>query len=147
MIDLHVSMTTWNRNHHTDFVSLPEFCQYIYDEYRSVFRVGEALFISPSAIHVRFKAMGVKFLKKGVRFPSEKLGILLKLETENMTLREIVKATGYAPIYCQRQLKKYKLSYKKTIEKGTYNRVSYKGKPILPFVFGKGWKEGGHNVK
>ena len=147
MLDLHDDMATWNRKHHTNFVSLPEFCQYLYNQYGSVSRVGEALFISPSAIHVRFKAIGVQFLKKGVRFPSKKLGILLKLETENMTLREIVGATGYAFIYCQKQLKKYRLSYKKVIKKGLYNRVDYKGEPILPFVFGKGWKEGGHNVK
>ena len=112
MLDLYDDMATWNRRHHTDFVSLPEFCQYLYNQYGTVSQVGEALFISPSAIHVHFKAMGVKFLPKGCRSSSKKLGILLKLETENMTLREIVKATGYAPIYCRNQLRKYKLSYK-----------------------------------
>ena len=147
MIDLHGSMLAYNETHNTDFISIVEFCQYVYDLYGSVFRVGEALSYSHSTVYVYFKRLGVKMLPKGCRSLSKKLGILLKLETENMTLREIVKATGYALIYCQRQLKKYKLSYKKTIEKGTYNRVSYKGEPILPFVFGKGWKEGGHNVK
>ena len=142
MINLHDDMLAYNKTYNTDFISIIEFCQHVYDQYGSVFRVGEALFISPSAIHVHFKAMGVKMLPKGVRSSSKKLGILLKLETENMTLKEIARVTGYALIYCRNQLRKYKLPYKKIVEKaGTYNRVNYKGKPILPFVFGRGWKE------
>ena len=106
MIDFHNDMLAYNKTHNTDFISIIEFCQHVYNQYGSVARVGEVVFISPSAIHVRFKAMGVKFLKKGARFPSKKLGILLKLKTEDMTLREIVKATGYALIYCRNQLRK-----------------------------------------
>ena len=147
MIDFKENMLAYNKTHNTDFVSIVEFCQHVYDKYGSVFRVGEALFISPSAIYVHFKAMGVKFLPKGRRFLPKKLGILLKLKTKDMTLREVAKATGYVPRYCQKQLRKYGLVYKKTIKKGTYNRIAYKNEPVLPFVFGKGWKEGWHSVK
>ena len=142
MIDMHENMLAYNETHNTDFISIIDFCQYLYDRYGSVARVGEVLFVSPSAIHVRFKAMGVKMLPKGCRFPPKKLRVLLKLKTEDMTLKEIARATGYVPSYCQKQLRKYKIAYKKITEKkGTYNRVNYKGKPILPFVFGRGWKE------
>ena len=113
MIDLHASMITWSRNHHADFISLPEFCQYVYDLYGSVFRVGEALSYSHSTVYVYFKRLGVKMLPKGCRFPPKKLRVLLKLKTEDMTLKEIARATGYVPSYCQKQLRKYKIAYKK----------------------------------
>lgn len=113
MIDLHAAMETYNREHKTNYVTILEFAQDVYDKYQSIVRVGWALCISASAVHTSFTQIGVKFKPKGHRGTSGRLNTLLSSNTCNMTLDELVKVSDLSKSYIKTVLKKHHRTYKK----------------------------------
>ena len=123
MVDFHASMEAYNREHKTDYISLLEFAQDIYDKYKSISRVGNVLRVSPSAVHTYFTRIGVSFLPKGHRGASGKLTTLLSLDTSTKTLSELAKLSGLSKSYIKTVLKKQYKVYKKTKSCKWYRRV------------------------
>ena len=122
MIDLHSSMLAYNKKHKTDFVGILDFCQFMYDKHKSVFRVGQELFYSHSTVYVYFKRLGVKMLPRGYKKPSPKFIALCALNTEFMTLAYIADMVHFSKSYIKAVLKKQHRTYLNTTERVRWNR-------------------------
>lgn len=123
MVDFHASMEAYNRKYGTDYVTILDFAQDIYDKCHTIFNVGCLLSISPSAVHTYFTRIGVKFLPKGHRGMSNKLAALIMLDTRNKTLDELAHITGLSKSYIKTVLGKHHKVYKKTKSCKWYRRV------------------------
>lgn len=122
MLDLEGTMRTYNREYHANYTCILDFCQDIYNRYQSCSRVGRVLYISRSAIYNNFKKIGVVFLPKGCRGISKRLAVLLDLNTEDMTLDEIIRTTGLSKSYIKAVFIKYRMTYKPTEAQIHWNR-------------------------
>lgn len=112
MIDWDLIRKNWNRDHKTKFLCRKELIENLYAKYKTCTKVGDLLLVSKTTIHFAMKKDNLKLLCKGRRLPTEKQNLILKLNTSQMTVKEIAKKAGITSDYTGILLKRFKKEYK-----------------------------------
>jgi len=107
MIDWEGTRIAFNLNNGTHYRTDYEFLESLYKKYKSTPKMGEIIYVSHSAIYHKMIDLGIELLPKGFRFPSEKQKILLSLNTEKMTRKEIQDKIGASKHYTLFMLRKF----------------------------------------
>ena len=123
-IDYSAIMYRYNLDYQTSYSSFFTFFSGLYREHKTCAAIADILTVSTNAVWLMMKDLGVELNPAGHNKVSHKLGVLLMVRTDDLTLEQIAKRADLSQSYCRAVLNKYHKSYKRKKETHNYSRIS-----------------------